>query len=86
MKVQAFANAFAVFIAIVYAICALWIITARDSLMTLFGSWAHGVDWQSLPYAPVTATSLIAGFVTAVLAAWIAGYLFARLYNQFSKK
>lgn len=86
MKEQAFANAFAVFIAIVYVICAFWIIAARDSLMTLTGTWAHGIDWKSLPPATPTVGGLIFGFVTAVVAAWVAGYLFAWLYNQFSKK
>lgn len=86
LKPQAFANAFAVFIAVVYVICAFWVVVSRDSLMALFGSWAHGVDWTSLPYAPPTAGSLIVGIVTAVVAAWVAGYLFAWLYNQFSKK
>jgi len=86
MKEQAFANAFAATIGIVYIICAFWVIVARDSLMALFGSWAHGIDWTSLPYASPTAGGLIFGFVTAVVAAWVAGYLFAWLYNQFAKK
>jgi len=86
MKEQAFANAFAVITAIVYVICAFWVIVARDSLIALFGSWAHGVDWKSLPYVQPTAGGLIFGFVTAVAASWVAGYLFVWLYNQFSKK
>ncbi len=85
MKEQAFANAFAVITAVVYVICAFWVIVARNSLMALFGSWAHGIDWKSLPYAPLTAGNLIFGFVTAVVAAWVAGWLFVWLYNRFAK-
>jgi len=86
MKQQAFANAFAVIIAIVYVICATWVVVARDSFMNLANSWIHGVDMKVLPYTPPTAGGLIVGFVTATAAAWVAGCLFVWLYNQFSKK
>lgn len=86
MKEQAFANAFAATIAIVYVICAGWVVVARDSFMDLTGTWVHGIDMKSLPFAQPTAGGLIGGFITAVIAAWAAGYLFAWLYNQFSKK
>ena len=86
MKEQAFANAFAVIIAIIYVICAGWVLVARDSFMTFSGNWIHGIDMKVLPYNAPTAGNLIIGFVTAVTASWVAGYLFAWLYNQFAKK
>jgi len=86
MKEQAFANAFAVIIAIIYVICVGWVLVARDSFMTFSGNWIHGIDMKVLPYATPSAGGLIFGFVTAVIAAWVAGYLFVWLYNQFSKK
>lgn len=86
MKEQALANAFAAIIAIVYVICAGWVVIARDSFMVFTGNWIHGVDMKALPYTAPTAAGLVVGFVTAIIAAWIAGYVFASLYNQFSKK
>jgi len=86
MKEQAFANAFAVTIAAVYAICAGWVVVSRDSFMGLTGNWIHGVDMKALPYAAPTAAGLVFGLITAVVASWVAGYVFAWLYNQFSKK
>ena len=86
MKEQAFANAFAVTIAAVYAICAGWVVVSRDSFMGLTGNWIHGVDMKALPYTAPTAAGLVFGLITAVVASWVAGYVFAWLYNQFSKK
>jgi len=86
MKEQAFANAFAVTIAIVYVVCAGWVVVSRSSFMGLAGSWIHGVDMEALPYTAPTAAGLIFGFVTSVIAAWLAGYVLAWLYNQFAKK
>ena len=86
MKEQAFANAFAVTIAAVYVICAGWVVVSRSSFMGLAGSWIHGVDMKALPYTAPTAAGLVFGLITAVVASWVAGYIFAWLYNQFSKK
>jgi len=86
MKEQAFANAFAGIIAIIYVICAAWVVVARDSFMSFFGNWVHGIDMTALPYNPPTAGGLIFGFVTAIVAAWVGGYLFVWFYNQFAKK
>ena len=86
MKEQAFANAFATVTALIYVICAGWVTVARDGFMVFTGNWVHGIDMKVLPYTPPTAAGLIFGFVTATVAAWVAGYLFVWLYNQFSKK
>lgn len=86
MKEQAFANAFAVLIAVVYIICAAWVVVARNGFMVFFGNWIHGIDMKALPYNAPTAGNLIIGFATAVAASWVAGYLFVWLYNQFAKK
>ena len=86
MKEQAFANAFAVTIAAVYVICAGWVVVSRDSFMGLTGNWIHGVDMKALPYTAPTAAGLVFGLITTVVASWVAGYVFAWLYNQFSKK
>ena len=86
MKEQAFANAFAVTIAAVYVICAGWVGVSRSSFMGLTGTWVHGVDMKVLPYTAPTAAGLVFGLITAVVASWVAGYVFAWLYNQFSKK
>lgn len=86
MDKKAFAHAFAVLIAVVYAICAAWVVVARDSFMVFTGTWVHGINMKTLPYMSPTFGGLVIGFVTAVGAGWLSGYLFAWLYNQFSKK
>ena len=85
MKEQAFANSFAAVIAVVYVVCAAWVILSRNTFMQLTNSWIHGIDMNSLPPKDITASSLLSGLITALIAAWISGYLFARLYNLFAK-
>ena len=86
LKPIALANAFAVLIAVVYFVCAAWVVVARDSFMVFTGTWVHGINMKILPYTPPTLRGLVVGFVTAVVAGWLSGYLFAWLYNRFSKK
>lgn len=53
--------------------------------MALTGNWIHGIDMEALPYKAPTGIDLISGFMTAIVAAWLAGYLFAVFYNYFAK-
>lgn len=82
---KATANAFAALIAVVYVICTLWVLISRNGFMALTGNWIHGIDMEALPYTIPTAIDLVSGFVTAIIAAWLAGYLFAWFYNYFAK-
>ncbi len=82
---KATANAFAVLIAAVYVICAGWVLVSRNAFMVFTDNWIHGIDMTALPYTQPSTIDLITGFLTAVIAAWLAGYLFAWLYNYFAK-
>lgn len=82
---KATANAFAALIAVVYVICAGWILISRNGFMTFTANWVHGIDMEALPYTPPAMIDLLIGFITAVITAWLAGYLFAWLYNYFAR-
>ena len=82
---KATANAFAVLIGVIYVICAGWVLVSRDAFIAFTNNWIHGINMEALPYTPPTLIGLVIGLVTAVLTAWMAGYLFARLYNYFAK-
>lgn len=85
MKELAFANALAAITAIVYVVCSLLVVVFPGFFKLVSQSWFHGIDigliWTGSPRG-----NFLVGFVTAVVGMWLAGRVFAWLYNQFSKK
>ena len=67
-------------------ICSLLALFAPDLYKNIAISWAHGVDiakvWRDNP--PDFGT-LVWGFITFTVAAWMTGYIFAYAYNYFVK-
>lgn len=69
-----------------YLICAVWTVVSRSSYMGAMNTWAHGIDLSALPAKPLDVTTLVIGFVTFVVVAWVSGYCFAHCYNYFASK
>lgn len=88
MKYQttALANTFAITVGIIYIVCALAIALLPDLTMTIAKSWFHGIDLSKIYYQNITPGSLVLGFVTSIVGAWLVGYLFATIYNLSVKK
>lgn len=84
LKEQAFANASAVLMAIVYVVCVLFVVLLPGVSKTVAVSWFHGFDlgliWTGGPRG-----NFLVGLITATAGSWIAGWLFAWLYNKFAK-
>lgn len=83
---KATANALALLGAAAYAICAVWSVTSRSSFMSFFGQWSHSINLAALPTAEPNLAGIVTGLITFSIASWLAGYLFARLYNAFAQK
>ena len=83
---KATANALAVVAGALYLICAVWTLISRSSFMGVMNTWAHGIELSALPAKTLDLGTLLIGFVTFVLAAWVTGYAFAYTYNYFVKK
>ena len=83
---MATANALATVGGILYVICAGWVMVSRNSFMGMMGTWAHGVRLSALPTNQPDLGTLVVGFITFVLAAWLTGYVFANVYNSFLGK
>ena len=83
---KATANALAVVAGGLYLVCAVWTLISRSSYMGVMNTWAHGIELSALPAKPLDIGTLLIGFVTFVLAAWVTGYAFAYTYNYFVKK
>lgn len=80
------AHALAIVSGILYILCALWTVVSRSSFMGVMSTWTHSIDLSRLPSQPPSFGSLVVGFVTFVVVAWLTGYAFAIVYNYFVKK
>lgn len=83
---KATAHALASVGAILYALCALWVVAAPASFLSVMTLWAHTVDLQALPMKTPGFLGLLSGLVTFTAVTWLIGYFFARFYNYFSKR
>lgn len=82
---KATANALAVVAGALYFICAAWTLLSRTSYMGVMNTWVHGLDLSSLPAKTPDLGTLLVGFVSFVVVAWLTGYTFAVTYNNFAK-
>ncbi|MBI4062609.1 hypothetical protein HY410_01665 [Candidatus Gottesmanbacteria bacterium] len=80
------ANAAAVTAAIIYVVCRTAFVVAPDLSMNIARSWFHGIDISRISALNLSTESFILGIISATIGAWLAGYLFATVYNSFVKK
>lgn len=83
---MASANALASVGAILYVICAGWVLLSRSSFMGMMNTWAHGVNMGALPFKTPDVGTILIGLLTFTVVAWLTGYAFALLYNYFLGK
>lgn len=81
------ANALAVVAAGFSLICTVLAVFAPDLLLSIGQSWAHRLDMSAvwMDKAPDLLT-IIWGFITVSVTAWVTGYAFAYVYNWFLSK
>lgn len=79
--------ALAVTVGVVYVVCALTVALFPDGTLAFFNTWAHGVDLTLLK-RPATkslaASEWVFGFVSIVVAGYLAGALYGWARNLFS--
>lgn len=80
---NATANAAAVTVGIFYVVCRLALTFFPDLSMSIAQSWFHGLQLSS--QWSLSPGSFVLGLVTSVASAWLIGYIFAVVYNYFSK-
>lgn len=83
---KATANAAAVVTAIVYVVCRQAFVWLPELSMGIARSWFHGIDISQIAATTIPTDNFLLGLVTAAVAAWLVGYLFATAYNWFAKK
>jgi len=72
--------------AIFYLACIALIAIYPQATMDLFAKMFHGIDISKIATAPASIDSILIGLVEIIIYAYLAGWLFARIYNYFLKK
>lgn len=83
---MATANALAVTSAIVYVVCRVLVGLAPDLMFNVGQSWFHGIELQRLGSWTLTTENFILGVISITVTGWLAGYLYAFVYNMFLGK
>lgn len=71
---------------ILYAACVALVYAAPDFTMGMFANLFHGIDITKIASTPVPLGTTAVGFIEILIYSYIAGWLFARIYNYFLKK
>ncbi len=79
--------AVAIFIEVIYLLCALSVKLFPSFTKSFFQLWFHGLNFSSV-WAPETATvgKIILGMLTSFVAAYIATWIFVLIYRAIVKK
>ncbi|KKR63431.1 hypothetical protein A2210_03400 [Candidatus Woesebacteria bacterium RIFOXYA1_FULL_40_18] len=66
-----------------FLVCYLLVFFMPEVYKAIVQSWMHGVD-LNLIWKPMTGNFLL-GFASFSAVSWVSGWLFAWIYNKFSK-
>ena len=75
------ANSLAITAGIFSLACALLILMAPVFTVNLFGAIFHGIDLSQISKTATIGSSIL-GIIEAMILGWIAGWLFAVVYNK----
>jgi hypothetical protein len=85
-KKMKIANASALAMAVIWLICSIGVWLLPDFSMKITNSWMHGMDVGGvMGMWSLTWSNFLVGGVSAVLASWLVGYIFAWALEKTSK-
>ncbi|MEK7061092.1 MAG: DUF5676 family membrane protein [Patescibacteria group bacterium] len=84
LKETAWANASAISVGVVYLVCAAFVAILPGLSKLVMQSWFHGINFENL-WTGAARGNFVLGLISAVIGAWLVGYLFAGLYNKLGK-
>lgn len=80
------ANALAATGGVFYIACRLLVSLFPDLAFSIAQSWFHGLDIAQSGSWNLSLESFLVGLISFTVFAWVTGYLFASVYNYFSKR
>ena len=73
--------------ALVYLVCLAFVAVVPIETVVTFGNYfVHGMDISSIAAKDTNAIDALIGLIIVTLSAYIAGYVFAVIYNWLGKK
>lgn len=69
------ANAFALAMAVLWAICSAVIWLLPDFSLTVTGWWMHGMDLSTMGGWHLTFSNFLLGGIAAIVSAWVTGWI-----------
>ena len=84
LKETAWANASAISVGVVYLVCAAFVAILPGLSKLVMQSWFHGISFEAI-WTGAARGNFVLGLISAVIGAWLVGYLFAGLYNKLGK-
>lgn len=85
INTKKFALAVAVTMAVLYAICAVFVAIAPD-IAIKFGGWMiHLTNVDKFAEVGMTLSGVLLGFLPILLYSYLGAYVFASLYNRFTR-
>ena len=80
------ANALATTSGVFYIACRLLVSLLPDFSFSIAQSWFHGLGIAQSGSWNLSLESFLVGLISFTVLAWVIGYLFASVYNYFSKR
>ena len=80
----AWSNATAILTGVIYIVCAAFVAILPGLSKLVIQSWFHGISFEAI-WTGAARGNFVLGLVSAVIGAWLVGYLFAWLYNSIQE-
>lgn len=74
-----------IFFTVIYAACLLAIILIPNIALWYFGLMTHAIDYSTILVPTITLANAIIGLVVMFISGYLAGILFAWLWNKLGK-
>lgn len=86
LNIKTTAFAVATTSALIYAICVVLLRLFGLTAISFFAKMFHGIDITKMAVINVSLGDALVGFLEIVIAAFLVGAVFAKIYNIFAKK
>ena len=84
MNIFAAGIALGMTLGILNIVCLILLLIAPQFTMSMFGSFMHGIDLNSISIVPLITIATLEGIIVTVLGGFLIGVIFATLYNKFT--
>lgn len=85
LKTKPFVLSITSFVVILYLVCAILILIAPGTTLSVFSNWFHGIDLTKIAKMP-TISEVVIGLITSIIATVIFSAIFVAIWNKFNRR